>query len=367
MQRCGIEPDSVTLSSLLKACSSIESMFQGNIVYSYAIEMGYDTSIIVGNALIDMYVKCATLDNACTVFAALQNRDVVTWSIIISGYVQEGFLQGALIKFQQMQCSGVEPNEATLVSILGLCSTMTAIDEGKLIHTLSVNNYWEQDVNVGSALVYMYMKCGNLRDAQSVFERLPYKTVTTWSAMIEGLARQGHDSLALEVFDSMQKTGVKPDEGTLISLLSASGHVGLKKGGFDAFNFITHFHKVSPSVDHFNCIVDILGRSGFLREAEDLLVTLEADTNLIGWLTLLNHCENRGNVVLGRRCFDQVMYVDCNNAAAHTLMSSIYSQANMVDDLQNLENSSMFMHGETVHKELVRSSRITLLTADKVP
>ena len=113
--------------------------------------------------------------------------------------------------------------------------------------------------------------------------------------------------------------------------------------------------------------MDILGRSGFLREAEDLLVTLEADTNLIGWLTLLNHCENRGNVVLGRRCFDQVMYVDCNNAAAHTLMSSIYSQANMVDDLQNLENSSMFMHGETVHKELVRSSRITLLTADKVP
>ena len=347
----------------LSTCASNAALMEGKLVHDMVTKDAFENDTMINTSMLKMYGKCGSLDEAKNVFDRVYVKDIILWNAMISIYAQSGLGKEAITLFSLMLWEGERPNEATFVSLLGLCSTTTAIDEGNLIHTLLVNNHCEQDVNVGSALVYMYLKCGNLRDAQSVFERLPHKTVTTWSAMIEGLARQGHEGLALEVFDSMQKTGVKPDEGTLISLLSASGHVGLKEGGFDAFNLITHFHKVSPSVDHFNCIVDILGRSGFLREAEDLLVTLEANTNLIGWLTLLSHCQNRGNVVLGRRCFDQVMYVDCNNAAAHTLMSSIYSQANMVEDLQNLESSRMFVHGGTVHKELARSSLITLFNS----
>jgi pentatricopeptide repeat protein len=164
--------------------------------------------------------------------------------------------------------------------------------------------------------------------------------------MIQGLAKQGEEELAFEVFGSMQRTGVDPDGGTLVSLLSASGHAGFnRRRGLGLFASIARFHNIRPSVHHFNCIADMLGRSGFLGEAEDLLVTLHANGNLVGWLTLLAHCGNRGNAVLGKRCFDQVMGVDCNNAAAHALMSSIYFQANMLGELQELERSRISGHG----------------------
>lgn len=336
MQAEGIEPDNITFVSIVKSCSGIAALDKGRQIHLDVIRFGLEWDICISNALIDMYTKCGRLKDACHVFENLPSRDVVTWSAVITGCAQQEHSHEALQFFQQMQQDGMEPNHVTFVSLLKVCSNIGALDQGKLIHGHIVEGGFLADVCVGSSLIEMYAKCGDLQDACRVFHELPKRDVVTWSAMLEACAHHGDYKLALEYFGHMECKGLKPDEATFVSLLSACSHAGLVEKGFHHLKSMQEYG-VPPTLDHYNCILDLLGRAGRLTDASDLVQILPFGSNVFGWTSLLGHCRTHGNVQLGKLCFNHIAAIDCRNAAAYALMSSVYANAGMYEDAGFIE------------------------------
>lgn len=338
MQQKTIEPNQMTFVSVLKACSSLVAMDQGEVIHALVVERGFEMDVYVSSTLIDLYAKCGSIEDALSIFDELPQPGVVTWTAMIAGYVQHGHGQEALMLFQQMEQDGVEPNQATFVCILKACSTIAALDQGKLIHECILRNGFESDEIVGSMLVDMYAKCGSIHDACRVFGKLPKWDVIAWSVMIAGYAQHNDYKMALQLFEDMQQEGLQPDVVTFVSLLSACSHVGLMAEGCHVFTSMGEGHGIVPTVDHYNCMVDLLGRTGRLSEAADLLKAFPSLSDNLGWRSLLSHCQTHGDVKIAKSCFDHLVAVNGGGAASYTLMSNIYAHAGMEEDADRIEN-----------------------------
>lgn len=195
----------------------------------------------------------------------------------------------------------------------------------------------ELDVNVGSALIDMYSKCGTLEEASILFGRLPERNAVAWSSMVAGFSQCNHYRQALKYFEGMQKEGFKPDDVAFLSLLSTCNHMGLVDEGLHYLKSMREHHHVEPSTEHYNCIIDLLGRTGHLKEAEVLLETMPFQPDIVGLTSLLGHCRTHGNVHLGRRCFQYLVGIDDRNAAGYVMMSNVYSRAGMCEEASRVE------------------------------
>lgn len=354
-------PDSVTYISILKACSILADVEFGKLVHDCTVNRGFDSDVFVGNTLIDMYAKCGLLEEADNVFDKLPIRDVVTWNAIISaygqqghvhvafqlfrqmkeaglipdittwnaliaGYVQHGHGEEALGFFQLMQNGEMKPDNVTLSSILKACSSLTALNQGKLMHSYAIES-GELDAFIESALVDMYIKSGSLEDALKVFQSLSEGDVVTCNAMLMGYALHNKYNLALYCLKEMQQQGLKPDKVTFMSLLSLCSRLGLVEAACQHIQTMTSDHGLLPSLGHYSCIVDILGRVGRLDEAKDLLQTIPSGYNILQWTSLLTNCRMYGDVGLGRQCFFEVVASEQTFGSAYVMLSNIYAEA----------------------------------------
>jgi pentatricopeptide repeat protein len=189
----------------------------------------------------------------------------------------------------------------------------------------------------------MYSKCGSLADACNVFEGMPNRGVITWSAMLAGYALHNEYDVVLECFEEMQKIGIKPNHITFLSLLSACGHKGLIEKAYDYFYSMRAGYGIKPATEHYNCMIDLLGRAGRVDEAEYLLLTMPYKNKFLSWKSLLSHSKVYRNVQLGRRCFDHLIAIDSGDASLYALMLDIYAEANMwkeVREIQEMKNSA---------------------------
>jgi pentatricopeptide repeat protein len=339
MQEQDVEPDQATYTILLKGRQSATSAVdRGRLVHNSILSGGFESSTIVGSALIDMYVKCNSTEDAYAVFERLPIRDVVTWGAMIAGFIYQGQAQDAVKLSRRMRLERIELNPTTFAAILKACSSIAALVEGRLIHTDVLKSGYESDVYVASATIDMFAKCGSLPDARRLFDRLPVKDVGVWNAMIAGCAELGDFASAVQYYEDMQSKGVKPDDATFTSLLSASCHLGLVSEGCYHFNLLQVDNDMEPTIDHYNGVTDLLGRAGHLEEAGDLLHMMPFRENLVGWLTLLGHCQTHGDLEQGERCFRSVISADPNNGSAYVLMSRIYTRAGRQEDARRLEN-----------------------------
>lgn len=347
MQEEGMEPDKVCLLNILKACSMLEALEEGRLVHSQVVEQGFLTDTFVGNTLIYMYAKCESLVDARMVFDTLPRKDLVSWNAMISAYAQQGSGQDAIGLFHQMQVEAMQPNQVTLVSILKACSSVAALDHGKKVHEYIVENEFQKDVTICNILIDMYAKCGSLHDALSLFNTMPTKTLVSWNAMIGGYAQFGSGRISLGLFEEMLQHGIQPDSVTFVSLLSACSHSGLLHEGMALFRSMTEDYDLSPHSRHHVCVVDLLGRSGKLDEAEQFIREVPVDSVL--WLSLLGACRTRGNVELGRRSFEAIMRLgDPVDASPYVLMSDIYIAAGRADDAAEIRRQ---MQSSGVKKE----------------
>lgn len=337
MQSEGLKPDKVMLVSLLQACASIAALKQGKQIHMHIIESGIELDLVVGNILIDMYGKCASLEDAHMVFDNMSERDVVTWSALMEGYTLHGQGRTALQLFEQMQDAHVDPNRVTYACLLKACSSVAALQQGKLIHMKIVDCGLESHLFIGSALIDMYANCGCLAAADTVFNRLPKHDVVTWSALIAGYAQHNNYAMASKYLEIMLRKGVEPNGVTFLCLLSACSRAGLVQAGCAQFMKMRDELRVELSLDHQNSLVDLLGGGGHLREAEDLLETLPFQSNIVGWTSLLGSCKKHGDIDLGRHCFEQLVTFQDASATGYVLMSSIYAHAGMLCDAENIE------------------------------
>ncbi|CAN5956074.1 unnamed protein product [Sphagnum jensenii] len=310
--------------------------------------------VFVGNSLVDMYAKCGSMEDAWRVFNKMPSRDVVTWTAMILGYcgniedawrvfnkmplrnvvtwnamvlghVKCGQGQEALKLFQQMQQEGVQPNSVTFVVVLNACASMIALEEGRCVHQHIIRCGWDSDVFVGSSLVDMYAKCGSMEDAWSVFNKMPSRDVVTWTTILGGCAMHGHGKEALKHFERMCEEGVQPDDVTFICLLSACSHAGLVGEGMHCYASMVKDYMISAKLEHYTCMVDLLGRAGHLQEAENMVMAMPCKPHVAVWMALLSACRIHGHVEMAERIAKQILEMEPDNAAVYVLLSDIYA------------------------------------------
>jgi pentatricopeptide repeat protein len=224
-----------------------------------------------------------------------------------------------------MQQEGVEPSSVTFVGVLNACASVVALEEGRLVHQQIVKSGCESNIFVGSSLVDMYAKCGSMEEACKVFNKMPLRNVVSWNAILGGFAMHGHGKEALEHFKQMRAEGVRPDNTTFVCLLSACSHAGLVDEGLRCFESMSTDCMISARLEHYTCMVDLLGHAGRLHEAEAIIKTMPYKPDAAVWKALLDACRVHGNMEMGERIAKQVLKVDPGNAASYVLLSNIYA------------------------------------------
>ncbi|KAK6159801.1 hypothetical protein DH2020_003182 [Rehmannia glutinosa] len=235
-------------------------------------------------------------------FDEMPKKDEVSWSAMIDGYNRCGYFKEALEVFNEMQREEIKPSKFVLSSALAACANLAALDQGKWIHAYIRKNRILVDAILGTSLVDMYAKCGRLDLAWDVFEKIKEKEVFCWNAMIGGLAVHGRADDAIDLFLKMQRDNiVKPNDITFIALLNACAHAGLVHEGLKYFVLMKRTYLVEPTVEHYGCVVNLLGKSGYLNEAENLISSMPMKPNCAVWGALLCACRIHNNIELGQR------------------------------------------------------------------
>eukprot|EP00250_Pteridium_aquilinum_P006258 c16214_g1_i1 orf=564-2759(+) len=337
MQEDDVEPDEVTFTCLLKGQFTIESLDHGRLIHTVIAVKGLEESSVVGGSLIDMYIKCGSTEDAYRVFDKLPCPDLVVWSMMIAGFIYGGHAQDAVKLSQKVRAQGLQLNPATFSCILKACSSIAALKEGKLVHADIMRCGCESDMYVASALIDMFAKCGSLKDARRLFDKLSKRDVVVWNAIIAGYAEDGDFLSAFEFYEHMRREGLKPDDATFACLLSACSHLGEVAEGCLHFNALRTDHGIEPTLDHYNSMVDLFGRAGHLDEAADILHIMPFQANVVGWTTLLNHCKTHGDLGQGHQCFGNAVSIDQSNRSAYVLMSRLYAHGGQLEDADKLE------------------------------
>lgn len=348
MQQSGMKPNHFTLSSVLRACTSIVSLDYGRQVHVHIIKNSSDIDEFVGSSLVDMYAKCGAIDDASKWFEKMPKCDIVSWNTMVAGYAQNGLAEEASRIFHQVLMAGIKPDQSTFTSILSASASIAALDQGKQVHAYAIRVGFESWVVVGNALVDMYAKCGSIDEACNVFEEMPERDTISWTALISGYAQHGRGKEALQVFEQMQHKGYKPNDITFVAVLSACSHVGLVDEGWHYFNSMTKDHGIAPRVDHYACVVDLLGRAGFLDEAENFIKKMKLKADAVLWRALLSACKIHGNVDIGQRAAEHILELEPHDASTYILLSNMYSLAGKWDDATRIRN---MMKIEGVKKE----------------
>ncbi|CAM6009951.1 unnamed protein product [Sphagnum balticum] len=273
------------------------------------------------------------------VFDSMANRNVISWTAMIGGFSKDGDGEEAFSVFNQMQQEGIVPNTITFISILKLCASTAALLAGKRVHAIINQAGLQADICVGNALVDMYAKCGSIVDAQEVFDKMHERDVVSWNAMITGYAQHGLGEDALQLYDQMQQEGLSPDSTTFVGVLSACSHAGLVYEGLQLFNSMCHDYSIIPTVEHYGCMVDLLGRAGLLNAAEGFIrnMPFEADASI--WAAFLGACRIHSNVKLADHAAKFLLRTETQNAAVYVQLSNIYAAAGLWDDVEKVRNS----------------------------
>lgn len=336
MQEEGLQPDKITFINVLRACGSPEALQAGKHIHSQILDMGLGNDECIGNALVSMYTRSGSLADAREVFEKLSSKTMATWNTMVAGYALHDESEKSLQLFYVMQNNGMVPDHVTFVSTLNACSSLGALHEGRRIHSQILELGLESDGFIGNALVDMYAKCGSLQNAQLLFDRLPKRDVGTWTALINGHGLHNDCRMAISCFGAMREEGVQPDAALFCCLLIACSHVGLVKEGELYFNSMSKEYGIMPVVEHYTCMVDLLGRSGRLEEADYLWRHMPFEQDYVGWLSLLTSCKAHDKLELGRLCFDQLVQLDPSVASGYVLMASMYTDAGKWEDSRDI-------------------------------
>ncbi|KAG1363834.1 pentatricopeptide repeat-containing protein [Cocos nucifera] len=292
-------------------------------------------NVVSWNSMVSGYAMNGEMDLARELFDLMPERDVVSWSCMISGYAQINWYMEALQVFKRMQLeSSVKPNEVTMVGVLSACAHLAALDQGKWVHAYIDKNHMtlDDDYNLGAALIDMYAKCGSMETAVELFHALARKNVSSWNALITGLAINGAAHESLEAFEWMQRSGPKPNDITFLGVLTACTHGGLVDEGHWYFENMSKVYGVQPEMKHYGCIVDLLGRAGFLEEAEGIIGSMPMKPDVMVLGALLGACRIHRDIRVANRIRSQVLNLKPQQSGCHVLLSNIYAAAGRWDD-----------------------------------
>ncbi|KDP32370.1 hypothetical protein JCGZ_13295 [Jatropha curcas] len=337
MHRASVTPNMSTMLSVLSACSQSGSIKVGNWVCSWIEERGLGSNIKLVNALVDMYAKCGDLEKANNLFESVENKNVVSWNVMIGGYTHMSCYKEALELFRRMLQSNLEPNDVTLLSILPACANLGDLGLGKWIHAyIDKNRQRMANGALWTSLIYMYAKCGNIEAAKQIFDEMNPKSLASWNAMISGFAMHGHADIALNLFSRMTNEGFIPDNITFVGVLSACNHAGLLDLGRQYFSSMIQQYNISPKLQHYGCMIGLLGRAGLFDEAEILMKNMEMKPDGAIWGSLLGACRFHKRIELAEYVAKQIFELEPENPGAYVLLSNIHASAGRWEDVAKI-------------------------------
>ncbi|OAY62771.1 Pentatricopeptide repeat-containing protein, chloroplastic [Ananas comosus] len=332
MEAQNMKPDEVTIASVLAACACLGRLDIGIKLHELARSKGLVPYTIVGNTLVDMYSKSRCIDKAIEVFKHMPEKDVISWSSIISGFRINHRSFEALSFFRRMQAN-VKPNSITFIAALSACAAVGALMCGKEIHAQALRNGLGSEGYLANALLDLYAKCGRTKYAWSQFNIQEKKDVVSWNIMLTGYAGRGQGDLAVQLFDWMVDAGVKPDEVTFVALLCACSRCGLVSQGWNFFNSMSKNYSIVPNLKHYACMVDLLGRAGLLEEAHRFIKEMPIEPDAAIWGALLNGCRIHRNIELGELAAEFIFNLESEKIGYYILLCNLYADGGRWDQV----------------------------------
>ncbi|CAN1281915.1 Pentatricopeptide repeat-containing protein At1g20230 [Linum perenne] len=325
----GFKPDGTSISSVLPAVRGVEMLCWGIQIHGCIIKQGLGQDNWVVSSLVDMYGKCARPKDMSKVCEEMRDMDVISWTSMIASCSQNGKDMEALELFREMQMEGIKPNSVTIPCLLPACGNIAALMHGKATHCFSLRNGFFYDIYVSSALLDMYAKCGRIYLSRRCFDMMPTRNRVSWNALLGGYAMHGKTKEALNVFQLMQKSGQEPDFISFTSVLSACCHGGLTEEGRSYFDSMSRDYEIEPKMEHYSCMVNLLGRAGRLAEAYTMVKQMPFEADGCIWGPLLSACRVHNNLAIGEVAAHKLFELEPTNPGNYVLLSNIYASKSM--------------------------------------
>ncbi|XP_078433989.1 tetratricopeptide repeat (TPR)-like superfamily protein [Wolffia australiana] len=348
MLRSGLIPNQYTLSSVLQTCANMGLQEFGEQIHGYIYKIGLDSELYVANALMDMYAKSGSLGEAVEIFQRLETRNEVSWNTLLVGNVHLGFGEDALIIFLQMLGGQVLRTQVTYSSALRACASLAAMEHTIQIHGLISKTLFNEDMVVSNALIDTYAKCGAIIGARKIFDNMMERDTISWNTMISGYSVHGLAVEALKLYERMNETSVRPNAMTFIGVLTACTNTGLVDVGLSYFRSMIQEHGIDPSMEHYTCMVKLLGRSGRFDQALKLISEIPKKPTAVLWRALLATCLLHKNEELARVCGTRVLELEPHDESTHVLLSNIFATVGKWDEVSHIRKS---MRDKGVKKE----------------
>ncbi|XP_012574676.1 pentatricopeptide repeat-containing protein At1g06140, mitochondrial-like isoform X2 [Cicer arietinum] len=339
MQRQSIDIDFVVLLNLISGCVQLGKFFLASSVHSLVLKCGCGEADSIQNLLIAMYANCGNLTFARRIFDAIVGKSVLSWTSMIAGYTRSGHPSEALNLFRRMVRTKTRPNGATLAIVLSACADLGSLNTRQDIEEYVFENGFESDQQVQTSLIHMYSKCGSIKKAREVFDRVKDKDLTIWTSMINSYAIHGMGDEAISLFEKMTTSErLKPDAIVYTSLLLACSHSGLIEDGLKYFKSMQTDFGITPTIEHYTCLVDLLGRVGHLDLALDTIQAMPLELQTRAWGSLLSACRIHDNVKLGELAAVKLLELSPGSSGSYVLMANLYTSVGKFNEANTMRN-----------------------------
>ncbi|XP_042405306.1 pentatricopeptide repeat-containing protein At5g42450, mitochondrial-like isoform X1 [Zingiber officinale] len=354
----GIRPNEFTFGTALRSSTALGDLDLGKQLHASAVKLALRSNVFVGSSLVDLYVKLAMIQeaqiahediqepnvvsytallsgylkndrfhDAMRLFEEMPERNIVAWNAVIGGCSQVGLNEEAVNLFLTMLREGFRPNQSTYPCLLTAAANMGALGMGRSFHASSIKYLGQLDVFVSNSLISFYSKCGCLEDSVSAFESHEERNQVSWNAMICGFGQNGRGKEAVEFYDRMRRSGLKPNGITLLGLLFGCSHAGLVEEGYGCFNSVKSEQPEILTMEHYACVVDLLARSGRFEEAERFLEELPFEPGIGFWKALLGGTHLHPNTEAVESIASRILALNPKDISSYVLLSNLYSAA----------------------------------------
>ncbi|WJX31004.1 hypothetical protein P8452_19487 [Trifolium repens] len=358
----------LTFISVISACVSEKACDEGYYVHCCALKLGLVFEVKVVNALVNMYGKFGFVESSFKLFCEMpeSEKSMVSWNSIVAVCAQNGMPNEAFNCFDMMRVNGFFPDEATMMSLLQACENLPLGRSVEALHGVIFTCGLDGNVTIVTTLLNLYSKLGRLNDSRKVFLEISKPDKVAWTAMLAGYAMHGRGKEAIEFFERVVKEeGMDPDHVTFTHLLSACSHSGLVNEGKYYFKIMSDVYKVQPRLDHYSCMVDLLGRCGLLDDAHELIQNMPFEPNSGVWGALLGACRVHRNIDLGKKAAENLIVLAPSDPRNYIMLCNMYSAAGLWSDASKVRalmkikvltrnpGCSFIEHGNKIHRFVV--------------
>ncbi|XP_020248733.1 pentatricopeptide repeat-containing protein At1g20230-like [Asparagus officinalis] len=335
-----IKPNAVSITSVLSVCTDLKLLDSGKEIHGYVLRNDFESNVFVSSALVDMYAKCEDMVSATKTFGAIREKNAVSWNVLMAGHNHNGDPGAALRLFSEMlEQNSAVPNSVTLLIVLLACSSTAAFRLGRELHGYIVKRRPDEyPLTIAGSLIGMYTKCGSIVEARLVFDCTDQKDIAIWNAMISGYAFHGMAKDSINLFKELEESAVDPDHITFTAILSACNQEGLVEQGWKYFNMMEEVYGVTPTLEHFTCMVNILSTAGLLEESMEFIGRMPFEPDACVWATVLKACRLHSNYKIGEKAARALFELEPSNASNYIVLSNIFATAGMWDSSISVRN-----------------------------